>query len=84
MLPAREAIEKGYDQILWLDAKEFKYIQEVGTMNIFFVIDGKVITPAAGGTILKGITRDTVVKLLNREGYEVEERPITIDEVASS
>jgi branched-chain amino acid aminotransferase len=84
LLPAREAIEKGYDQILWLDAKEFKYIQEVGTMNIFFVIDGKVITPAAGGTILKGITRDTVVKLLNREGYEVEERPITIDEVAEA
>ena len=57
LLPAKLAQEKGYDQVLWLDAKEFKYIQECGTMNIFFVIDGKVITPPLYGTILNGITR---------------------------
>jgi branched-chain amino acid aminotransferase len=81
LLPARLANEKGYDQIMWLDAKEFKYIQEVGTMNIFFVIDGKVITPATDGAILKGITRDTIMTILRDKGYEVEERPLSIDEV---
>ena len=84
LLPARLANQAGYDQVMWLDAKEFKYIQEVGTMNIFFVIDGKVITPATGGTILKGITRDSILKILASEGYEIEERPITIDEVVAA
>lgn len=81
LLPAKKAKEKGYDQILWLDGAEFKYIQEVGTMNIFFVVDGKVITPATGGAILKGITRDSVITILRDKGYEVEERVITIDEI---
>ena len=84
LLPARKANEKGYDQILWLDAKEFKYIQEVGTMNIFFVIDGKVITPHAGGTILRGITRETILMLLEKHGYDIEVRPISIDEVVEA
>lgn len=81
MLPARKARAKGYDQVLWLDAHEFKYIQEVGTMNIFFVIDGKVVTPATQGSILKGITRKSVIELLKEEGYEVEERKVSIDEI---
>lgn len=81
LLPAQKAIEAGYDQVMWLDGKEFKYIQEVGTMNIFFVIDGKVITPATDGAILKGITRDSIMTILRDKGYEVEARPITIDEV---
>jgi branched-chain amino acid aminotransferase len=81
LLPAKIAREKGYDQVIWMDSKEFKYIQEVGTMNIFFVIDGKIITPITDGSILKGITRDCFIHLLRGRGYEVEERHITIDEV---
>jgi branched-chain amino acid aminotransferase len=81
LYPAKLAMEAGYDQVLWLDAKEFKYIQEVGTMNVFFVIDGKVITPATDGAILKGITRETVIQLLKDKGYTVEERAIHIDEI---
>lgn len=81
LLPGQLAIKEGYDQVLWLDAKEFKYAQEVGTMNIFFVIDGKVITPSTVGTILKGITRESIIQLLNDKGIPVEERMISIDEI---
>ncbi len=81
LLPAQLAQQKGYDQVLWLDAKEFRYIQECGTMNIMFVIDGKVYTPELYGTILKGITRDSAIHLLRDAGYEVEEKRITIDEI---
>jgi branched-chain amino acid aminotransferase len=81
MLPAQKAKAKGYDQVLWLDAHEFKYIQEVGTMNIFFVIDGKVVTPATEGAILRGITRKSIIELLKADGYEVEERKVSIDEI---
>ena len=81
LYPSRMAKEEGYDQIMWMDAKEFKYVQEVGTMNIFFVIDGKVITPNLNGNILKGITRDCVLNILRSESYPVEERPISIDEI---
>ena len=81
MYPTRLAQEAGYDQVLWLDAKEFKYIQEVGTMNIFFVIGDKVITPATDGSILKGITRLSIIDILEDRGYTVEQRPISIDEV---
>lgn len=82
--PAKIAKVKGYDQIMWMDAKEFKYIQEVGTMNIFFVIDGKVVTPRLSGTILKGITRDSVIHILKSEGYEVIEKDLHIDEVVDA
>ncbi len=81
LLPAKKAKEAGYDQILWLDGKEFKYIQEVGTMNIFFVIDGTVITPATDGAILKGITRDSFFHILREKGFALEERQISINEV---
>lgn len=84
MLPSKMAQDKGYDQVLWLDGREFKYIQEVGTMNIFFVIDGKVITPATDGAILRGITRDSILHLLPTMGFSVEERPISIDEVVEA
>lgn len=84
LYPAKLAKEEGYDQIMWLDAKEFKYVQEVGTMNIFFVIDNEVFTPATEGTILKGITRMTIIEILRDEGYTVTERPISIDEVAAA
>ncbi len=84
LLPAQKAKAAGYDQILWLDGKEFKYIQEVGTMNIFFVIDGKVITPETDGAILKGITRDGFLTVLKDKNYDVEVRPITIDEIVEA
>ncbi|WP_103071523.1 branched-chain amino acid aminotransferase [Aquimarina sediminis] len=81
ILPTEKAKAKGYDQVLWLNANEHKYIQEVGTMNIFFKVEGKFITPNISGSILKGITRDSVITLLKDKGFEVEERPITIDEI---
>ena len=77
-----EAQRKGYTQVLWLDALEHKYIEEVGTSNIFFVINDELITPPLGGTILPGITRDTVLKLAEEWGITTSERRITIDEVA--
>lgn len=79
--PTEYAKAKGYDQVLWLDAIEHKYIQEVGTMNIFFNIDGKIITPKRNGSILDGITRLSVIDILRDQGYEVIERAITIDEI---
>ncbi|WP_178990044.1 branched-chain amino acid aminotransferase [Winogradskyella schleiferi] len=82
--PTELAKAKGYDQVLWLDAVEHKYIQEVGTMNIFFKIDGKFITPKRDGSILDGITRLSVIDILQDKGYEVIERPITIDEIIES
>lgn len=81
LLPSKLAKEKGFDQVLWLDAKEFKYIQEVGTMNIFFVFDDHIATPATEGAILSGITRDSFLTILREKGYDVRERPITIQEV---
>ena len=81
LLPTKQAKAAGFDQVLWLDAKDHKYVQEVGTMNIFFVIDGKVVTPETSGAILRGITRDSLLHILGHEGYEVEERPVSIDEL---
>ena len=79
--PTEYAKAKGFDQVLWLDAQDFEYIQEVGTMNIFFKIDGKFITPSLTGSILSGITRMSVIDLLRSKGFEVTERPITISEI---
>jgi len=79
--PAREAREKGFDQILWVDGMEYSYLQECGTMNIFAVIGDTVITPTATDTILAGITRDSLIALLKHKGYKVEERPVTIQEL---
>ena len=84
LYPAKLAKEEGYDQIMWLDAAEFKYVQEVGTMNIFFVIDGEIITPDTDGAILKGITRKCLIDVYRHKGYKVTTRPITIDEVMAA
>jgi len=85
LLPAIEAKKKGYDQILWLDAKEHKYVQEVGTMNIFFVIDGVVFTPSTNEkTILQGITRDSIISILKGKGYEVVEKKLSIEEIGQA
>lgn len=79
--PTELAKAKGYDQVLWLDAVEHKYIQEVGTMNIFFKINGEFITPKLDGSVLDGITRKSVIDLLKDKGYKVTERLIAIDEI---
>jgi len=85
MMPTREIQKQGYDQILWLDGIHHKYLQEIGTMNIFVVIDGVVITPGLDqGTILEGVTRDSLIKLAEDEGYQVQKRDITIDEVITA
>ena len=81
ILPTEIAKSKGYDQVLWLDAHDFNYIQEVGTMNIFFKVNGEFITPSLDGAILNGITRMSVMELLRGKGYKVTERPITIEEL---
>lgn len=82
--PTELAKEKGFDQVLWLDAVEHKYIQEVGTMNIFFKINGEFITPSLDGAILNGITRLSVIDYLRHKGYEVKEQPITIHEIVEA
>ena len=79
-----EAHEKGYTQVLWLDAVERKYVEEVGTSNIFFLINNELITPPLEGSILPGITRDSVLQLVRDWGYQVSERRITIDEVIAA
>ena len=81
LLPAKKAKDKGFTQVLWLDAHEKKYIEEVGTMNIFFMIDDVLITPELGGTILPGITRKSIIQIAKDRGITVEERRISIDEV---
>jgi branched-chain amino acid aminotransferase len=78
---SKQAAQKGYTQVLWLDAQERKYVEEVGTSNIFFVIDDELVTPPLGGTILAGVTRDSVLQLARNWGLTVTERPISIDEV---
>ena len=81
-LAAQEkANELGYSQVLWLDGVHRKYVDEVGTMNVFFVIDGEVITPMLEGSILPGVTRDSVITLLRDLGYKVTERRVDVDEL---
>jgi branched-chain amino acid aminotransferase len=79
-----EAHEKGYTQVLWLDGVERKYIEEVGTMNVFFKIDGEIVTPSLEGSILNGVTRDSCITLLKKWGYRVTERKISIEELAQA
>jgi len=76
-----KAAELKYTQVLWLDGVERKYIEEVGTMNVFFVIDGEVVTPALNGSILAGVTRDSSIQLLKSWGLKVTERKLGIQEV---
>ncbi len=85
MLPTAEAKRKGYDQVLWTDAVEHKYVQECGTMNIFFIIGNKAITPGlASGAILAGVTRDSVIQLLKEKNLIVEERDLSINEIVAA
>ena len=76
-----KAHDDGYSQVLWLDGVERKYIEEVGAMNIFFKIDGKVITPMLNGSILPGITRNSVLQICRDWGLPTEERKISVEEL---
>jgi branched-chain amino acid aminotransferase len=81
LLAGEKAHQAGYTQVLWLDGVEQKYVEEVGSMNILFVIDGKLVTPMLNGSILPGITRDSVLALARHWGMTVQERLISIDEI---
>ena len=76
-----KAEKLGYTQVLWLDGVERKYVEEVGTMNVMFKIDNKIITAPCDGTVLPGVTRDSILHILKDWGYEVEERHLSIDEL---
>ena len=78
------AAKQGYSQVLWLDGVERKYIEEVGAMNVMFKIGGKIVTPMLSGSILPGITRMSCIEVLKGMGYEVEERLLSIDELAAA
>ncbi len=80
----QEATDKGYSQVLWLDGVHRKYIEEVGSMNVFFKVEDKVVTPALNGSILDGVTRDSVIRLLRHWNIDVEERSISIDELVEA
>ncbi|MFO7784877.1 MAG: branched-chain amino acid aminotransferase [Thermodesulfobacteriota bacterium] len=84
LLATEEAQKKGFAQVLWLDAVERRYVEEVGTMNIFFVINDEVITAPLNGSILPGITRDSVIHILKDWGVKVSERPLAIDEITAA
>ncbi len=81
LIAQQKAHDAGYSQVLWLDGVERKYIEEVGAMNIFFKISGKVVTPSLNGSILPGITRNSTIQLCRDWGYEVEERKISAEEL---
>jgi len=82
MYATAAAKQKGYDQVLWTDAKEHKYVQEIGTMNVFFIIGDTAITPDLGeGTILDGVTRQSTITLLKEMGFKVEEKHLSIDDI---
>ncbi len=81
LYPAKLAQEEGYDQLIWTDGAEHKYVEEAGTMNFMFVIDGKLVTPAVSDSILDGITRKSIVQIAKDWGMEVEERKVSIAEL---
>lgn len=84
LLAERDAQRRGFHGVLWLDGREHRFVEEASVMNIFFVIDDIVITPSLDGTILPGITRDSVIRLLTAMGIDVQERPVPIDEIAEA
>ncbi len=85
LFPARKGQQEGFHQLVWTDGVEHKYIEESGTMNIVFVIDGKLITPSEDSdTILRGITKRSVVEIAQKWGVEVEERKVTVEEIITA
>ena len=81
LIAQEEAEKQGYSQVLWLDGVERKYVEEVGSMNVFFKIDGEIVTPELDGSILPGITRKSVIQLLESWGMKVSERKLSIHEL---
>jgi branched-chain amino acid aminotransferase len=81
LLPAEEAKARGFDQVLWLDAVEHRWLEEIGTMNVFARIGDALVTPPLGGTILAGVTRDSILTLARDRGITCEERPVSLDEL---
>ena len=82
--PTKKANAKGFQQVIWTDAKDHQYIEESGTMNIWFRIDNKLITPSLSDSILSGITRDSIITLARDNGIDVEERKIKVSEIIES
>ncbi|SOE22561.1 branched chain amino acid aminotransferase apoenzyme [Spirosomataceae bacterium TFI 002] len=83
LYPAKLAAQQGYTQLLWTDALTHSKFEESGTMNVMFVIDGKLVTPKTSTTILKGISRDSLLKIAVDLGFEIEERDVTVDEIVA-
>lgn len=81
LYPAMKGAQQGYHQLVWTDGLSHKYIEESGTMNVFFNIDGTLITPALDGTILRGVTRDSIIRIARDEGVKVEERQVSVEEI---
>jgi len=81
LFAAREAAAQGFDQVLWLDAKDKRYVEEVGSMNMCFVFDGKLVTSPLSGTILDGITRRSILTLAEEMGLKIEQRALSVDEI---
>ena len=81
LYPSQEALKEGFDQLIWTDSKDHAYIEELGAANVIFMIDGKIVTPSTRDTILKGVTRDTVLTLARKWGIEVEERRVSVVEI---
>ncbi len=84
LLPAKKAIEKGYDQILWTDGKTQKYVEEIGTMNVMFQVGDTIITPKLTSSILPGITRKSVIELAHKWGQNIEERKVSVEEIVEA
>ena len=82
--PLKVAVEQGYDQVLWTDGREHKYIDEVGMMNVMFIIDGVLITPALNSAILDGVTRDSILTIAREMGMPVEERRVSVSEIEAA
>ncbi len=81
LYPFAEAAKEGFDQLIWTDAATHEFIEEAGTANLIFVIDGKLVTPSVRSTVLDGVTRDTIITLAKKAGIEVEERRVSITEI---
>ncbi|WP_316822185.1 branched-chain amino acid aminotransferase [Pedobacter gandavensis] len=81
LFPFAEATKEGFDQLIWTDAVSHEFIEEAGTANLIFVIDGKLVTPSVRSTVLDGVTRDTIIKLAKHAGIEVEERRVSVKEI---
>ena len=81
LYPAKVALEQGYHQLIWTDSREHKYVEESGTMNLMFIFDDTLVTPVLGDTILKGITRDSVLTLARHWGMKTEELKISVEEL---